>query len=163
MIIDRDGSIVNSFWFQGIGPEYIDMTFQWAHEADPDALLFYKDFGVAGAKADGIYELVSRLLRRGVPIHGVNTRIHVLLDITDVENLLDATAYNLKRLSDLGLQANITEFEVPIRLPVTDDELLAQAGICGDILQLCLCAPSCEVFEMWGFTDRYSWADILPG
>jgi len=161
--IGSDGSLWTSFWFNKIGPEYIEMAFRWAHEADPDALLFYKDFSVAGAKADGIYELVSGLLQRGVPIHGVNIQLHVVMG-TDVEGLFDATAYNVKRLSDLGLQVNITEFEVPIRLPVTEDELLAQADIYGDALQLCLCAPGCKVFEMWGFTDRYSWIpNHLPG
>jgi hypothetical protein len=82
------------------------------------------------------------------------------LGIVDKEDFLDVAAKNVKRLSDLGLQVNITEVEVPIRLPATQDELQAQAGIYGGLLQLCLCAPGCKVFETWGFTDRYSW---VPG
>jgi endo-1,4-beta-xylanase len=150
---------MRTFWLNRIGPEVIDMAFRWAHEADPDALLFYKDYAVTGKRADLIYELVSGLLQRGVPIHGVNIQTHIFLDILDEEKLIAETAYNMKRLSALGLQVNIAEFEVPIRLPATGDELQAQASIYGDALRLCLCSSSCKVFEMWGFTDRYSWID----
>jgi hypothetical protein len=158
--ISPAGSLRNTFWFKRIGPEVIDLAFQWAHEADPDAQLFYKDFIGERVKADAIYQLVSGMLKRGVPIHGVNLQSHVLLGITDVEGFLDVAAHNMKRLSDLGLQVNIAELDVAIRLPATEDELQAQADIYGDLLQLCLCAPGCKVFEMWGFTDRYSW---IPG
>ena len=82
------------------------------------------------------------------------------MGIVNIDSILGSSAYNMKRLSDLGLWANITEFEVPISLPVTEDDLLVQADIYADALQLCLCAPNCEIFEMWGFTDKYSW---IPG
>jgi endo-1,4-beta-xylanase len=39
--INRDGSLRDTIWLRNIGPEYIDMAFQWAHEADPQAKLFY--------------------------------------------------------------------------------------------------------------------------
>ncbi|MHC4245110.1 MAG: endo-1,4-beta-xylanase, partial [Planctomycetota bacterium] len=52
------------FWLFHIGPEVIDLAFQWAHEADPDALLFYKDYSISGKKADSIYEMVSGMLQR---------------------------------------------------------------------------------------------------
>ena len=41
-----DGSVRDTIWSDMIGPEYIDLAFQWAHEADPDAVLFYNEFGV---------------------------------------------------------------------------------------------------------------------
>jgi endo-1,4-beta-xylanase len=148
-----------TFWLHRIGPEVIDLAFQWAHEADPDALLFYKDYAVPGAKADSIYQMVSGMLQRGIPIHGVNIQTHVLLDIGNVDKFFDDVAYNMKRLSELGLQVNITEMDVPVRLPATDDELQAQASIYAEALRLCLCSPSCKVFEMWGFTDLYTWMD----
>jgi hypothetical protein len=70
----------------------------------------------------------------------------------------------MERGFELGLEVNIVEFEVPLLLPATDDELLAQADIYGDMLHLCLCSKTCKVFEMWGFTDRYSWIPLyFPG
>jgi endo-1,4-beta-xylanase len=161
--VERDGSLRNTIWLRTIGPEYIDMAFQWAHEADPDAQLFYKDFGISGEKADGIYELVSDLVQRGVPIHGVNMQMHPYLPVYS-ENLLDVAAYNMIRLSELGLEVNITEFEVPLYLPADAEELSMQASIYGEFLHLCLCANSCKVFETWGFTDLYSWIPLYsPG
>ncbi|MFQ5611271.1 MAG: endo-1,4-beta-xylanase [Anaerolineae bacterium] len=43
-----DGSLRDSFWLRGIGPEYIEMAFRWAHEANPDAPLFYNDNVIRG-------------------------------------------------------------------------------------------------------------------
>ena len=42
--VGDDGSLRDTIWLRGIGPEYVDMAFRWAHEADPDALLFYNDY-----------------------------------------------------------------------------------------------------------------------
>jgi endo-1,4-beta-xylanase len=40
----KDEYLRNSLWYQVCGEEYIAKAFQWAHEADPDALLFYNDY-----------------------------------------------------------------------------------------------------------------------
>jgi endo-1,4-beta-xylanase len=158
--ITADGGLRKTIWLQGIGPEYIDLAFQWAHEADPEAMLFYKEFGITAVTGNAIYELVSGLQLRGIPIHGVNIQGHLALGLTDEKDFFDTTAFYMKRLFDLGLQVNITEFEVPIHLPATEDDLLAQADIYSEALQLCLCSPSSMVFETMGFTDRYSWVHI---
>src|ERR1041384_5158072 len=63
-IDDSTGQLAsNSFWFQHIGPEYIAMAFQFAHEADPNAVLYYNDFEAegSGTKSDGVFKLVSGL------------------------------------------------------------------------------------------------------
>ena len=51
-----DGSLRETIWLDTIGPEYIDLAFQWAHEADPDALLFYNDYNAegSGTKSDAV-------------------------------------------------------------------------------------------------------------
>ena len=79
--VGDDGSLRDTIWLRGIGPEYIDMAFRWAHEADPDALLFYNDYAGEGlgTKSDAIYALVQGLLERGVPINGVGLQMHVSL------------------------------------------------------------------------------------
>ena len=80
--IADDGSLRHTIWLDTIGPEYIDMAFQWAHEADPDARLFYNDYnseslgGWQQAKSDSVYNLVSDLKQRGVPIDGVGLQVH---------------------------------------------------------------------------------------
>jgi len=43
--IADDGSLRDTIWLQKIGPEYIEMAFRWAHEADSGTRLFYNDYG----------------------------------------------------------------------------------------------------------------------
>ena len=158
-----DGSLTDTIWLRGIGPEYIEMAFRWAHEADPDALLFYNDYGGEGLgrKSDAIYALVRDLLQRDVPIHGVGLQMHVGLDWSPKSQ---DVAANMERLSALGLEVHITEMDVKIEDPATEEELAKQARVYGDMLQVCLAAQNCKAFVLWGFTDRHSWIPyFFPG
>jgi endo-1,4-beta-xylanase len=154
--IADDGSLRDTIWLRGIGPEYIDMAFRWAHEADPDALLFYNDHGGEGLgqKADAIYTLVQDLLQRGVPIHGLGLQTHVGLDSSPQPQ---DVAANMDRLSALGLEIHITEMDVRIEDPATEEKLVEQARVYRDMLEVCLFTQNCTAFVLWGFTDRYSW------
>lgn len=155
--ISEDGSLRNTFWLQHIGPEYIELAFRWAHEADPAALLFYNDFGGegAGTKSDSIFLLVQRLLSDSVPIHGVGLQMHVSVERSPA---LYQIAANMERLSELGLQIHITEMDVRVRDTDVDPIALnRQAFVFGNVLDVCLLIPNCTNFSLWGFTDRYSW------
>ncbi|MEM1531122.1 MAG: endo-1,4-beta-xylanase [Candidatus Bathyarchaeia archaeon] len=157
--IADDGTLRDTVWLRNIGPEYIEMAFRWAHEADPQALLFYNDYGAEGlnAKSDAIYNLVKGLLEKGVPIHGVGLQMHISLE--NPPNPQEVAA-NIKRLNELGLEVHITEMDVRIRMPAKWEDLIKQAEIYRDILRVCLTADNCKAFVMWGFTDKYSW---IPG
>ena len=63
--------------FQLCGDEFIAKAFEFAHEADPDALLFYNDYNAADpAKRDRIYNMVKKMQDAGVPIHGIGMQGH---------------------------------------------------------------------------------------
>jgi endo-1,4-beta-xylanase len=161
--VEDDGSLRDTLWLQGIGPEYIEMAFRWAHEADPDALLFYNDYNGEGLgkKSDAIYALVADLRKRGVPIDGVGLQMHISLEGAPSP---EDVAANMKRLGALGLQVHITEMDVRIQEPVTEEKLAAQARIYHSMLDVCLVAPNCTAFVTWGFTDSHSWIpDFFPG
>ena len=151
-----DGSLRDTIWLQGIGPEYLDMAFRWAHEADPEARLFYNDYNGEGqgCKADAIYKWVRDFVRRGVPIRGVGLQMHVALDRFPEPQ---AVAANVERLAGLGLEVHITEMDVRIEEPATAEDLHRQASVYGDMLRVCLTADNCSAFVLWGFTDRWSW------
>jgi endo-1,4-beta-xylanase len=161
--IADDGSLRETIWLRGIGPEYIDMAFRWAHEADPDARLFYNDYNGEGLspKSDAIYALVRDLLQRGVPIHGVGLQMHVSVDWSpDPQDV----AANMERLSALGLEVHITEMDVRIQDLATEEDLAKQALIYRDMLRVCLSVQNCEAFVLWGATDRHSWIpQFFPG
>jgi endo-1,4-beta-xylanase len=155
-LADDGRSLRDSVWLRGIGPDYIELAFRWAHEADPQARLFYNDFGSEGMnqKSDAVYRLVRRLQERGAPIHGVGLQAHLSVK-RGVD--FDALVANMGRLAALGLAVHITEMDVRIPAPVTEEKLAAQAGVYRRVLEACLSAPNCGAFVMWGFTDRYSW------
>jgi endo-1,4-beta-xylanase len=150
------GGLRDTVWLRTIGPKYVELAFRWAHEADPDALLFYNDYGGEGMnrKSDAIYELVEDLVERGVPVHGVGLQMHVVVGQAPRP---DDVQENMARLADLGLQVHITELDVRIRGDPTELELEAQAGTYREIMETCLGASNCTAFVMWGLTDRHSW------
>ena len=59
------------------GDEFIAKAFEFAHEADPNALLFYNDYNECDpGKRDRIYNMVKKMLDAGVPIHGIGMQGH---------------------------------------------------------------------------------------
>ena len=144
------------------GTAYIEQAFRWAHEADPDALLFYNDYNIEGtsAKFQAVLNMVRDFVARGVPIHGVGFQMHLT-----TSGFPDSASFkqNMQQIAALGLQVHITEMDV--RLPVTGGaasaaNLAAQAATYSRILTLCLETPACTALQTWGFTDKYSW---IPG
>jgi GH35 family endo-1,4-beta-xylanase len=153
-----DGSLRPGFWHDRIGPDYIELAFRWAHEADSAVALFYNDYNIEeiNAKSDSAYALIQRLLARGVPIHGIGLQAHFQLG-----GVPTTLAANIARFVALGLKVHITELDVRMPLPATAGQLETQAADYRAVLQACLLnAPACDAVVMWGFTDRESW---VPG
>lgn len=154
--VGDSGEMRGSLWSNVIGPEYIEIAFRAADEADPDALLFYNDYGaeMISPKADAVYELVKDLKARGVPIDGVGMQMHTSLD-----DYVDQTSLqlNIKRIAALGLIVHITEMDVRIPDDFTPEQVQAQAKIYADVLRGCLAEPACQAVLVWGVNDKYSW------
>ena len=45
--IEDNGDLRNSRFYQILGEEYIELAFKYAHEADPDAELYYNDYSMS--------------------------------------------------------------------------------------------------------------------
>ena len=163
--IARDGTLRDTIWLRGIGPEYIDLAFIWAHEADPEAKLFFNEFSAEemGAKSNAVYDLVQGLQQRGVPIHGVGLQMHKALNN---QPKIEEIAQNVARLGELGLEVQITEMDIAIPEVAGADfsqQLQEQAKIYGDSIAMCVAAKNCTAIIFWGFTDRYTWMTSLIG
>jgi endo-1,4-beta-xylanase len=145
--------------FSQEGTRFIEQVFRWAHEADPEAQLFYNEAeGEAlNRKSDAIYAMIKDFRSRGVPIHGVGLQMHVPLLDADIP----AIAANIARLTALGLQLHITELDVSLPWDcsgrVRMEDLTHQAEIYRDIVRACLDNAGCTAIQTWGFTDKYSW------
>jgi len=154
-----------SIWQETIGPEYIALAFEKAHEVAPDADLYYNDYSIAGTgeKSDAVYDLVRQLVEDDVPIDGVGFQSHVSTDYPPPPTA-NAIAENMQRYEDLGLDVAITELDVRIPLDMegpdgapSDDQLDRQADYYVRFAETCLNAPNCSEVRTWGFTDAHSW------
>lgn len=148
-------------WYEFIGEDYVDLAFQFAHEADPDALLFYNDYGAEGMnpKANAIYDMVADMVARGVPIHGVGLQAHISVGVTEPGQYLAQTnlEQNIQRLGELGLEVHITEMDVRYAGEATDAILQRQAADYYRFMESCLDSEYCTTFVVWGVTDRFTW------
>ncbi len=139
--------------------DFIEQALRWAHEADPQALLFYNEAEAEqiNAKSDAILAMVSDFRRRGVPIDGIGFQMHIGNLQPDVASI----AANLKRFTSLGLQVHITEMDVALAINESGEakreDLETQATVYRQIAEACLTAPGCTAIQTWGFTDKYSW------
>jgi GH35 family endo-1,4-beta-xylanase len=161
------GQAVPNIWENVIGPSYVGMAFQFAHEADPSAQLYYNDYGGEGLgpKSDAIYSAVTNLKSSGIPIDGVGLESHFDLNPPSRSDI----AANMARLASAGFKVAVTELDVRLRPPPgysapTDADYWDQAHIYYQMLATCLAQPACTTFMTWGFTDKYSWIpSFFPG
>ena len=147
---------------------YIEYAFKEARKANSDAKLFYNDYGTEfdGPKWDAVLEMVTDFKNRNepVPIDGVGFQVHLNMKWGPLPPASELAAH-MADLDELGLEARITEFDVGIELGDNDayadtteaERLEIQAQTYKDYLNVCLEAPNCDTFAMWGFTDKYSW------
>jgi endo-1,4-beta-xylanase len=172
-VADSGAALRSSIWNNqpGIGLSgiaWIEQAFQWAHQADPKARLFYNDYSAedTNTKSDFIYNMVKQMLADGTPIHGVGLQMH----LTNNANYPSASglANNIKGLTDLGLEVIITEMDV--RLPVdakgnaSASDVTTQAQLYGRATSACIQFPLCTAVQTWGITDLHSWIpSTYPG
>jgi endo-1,4-beta-xylanase len=98
-----------SMWFRIIGPDFIAKAFEYAHEADPGAVLRYNDYSIENeAKRKRTIALIKMLQAQHVPVMAIGSQTHANLSWPSPE-LEDTT---LKELGALGLPIHITELDV---------------------------------------------------
>ena len=109
-VADRGTNILrNSLWLQIIGPDFIAKAFEYAHEADPDAILRYNDFGLENPpKRHKFITLIKSLQAQHVPVMAIGTQTHVSVSSPSFGQEDRA----LTELETLGLPIHITELDV---------------------------------------------------
>src|SRR5215469_455653 len=164
---DSNPSVLNrdDFWVARLGAGVIPQAFRWAHQADPDALLFYNDYSIAGedgsnAKSDAVYAWLQQMLAEGVPIDGVGNQGHLDTQYPFPPQFQQ----DLERFTDLGLLVAITEADVRTfvdhpgtQVPTNSLARFAHPYLYDQLMQACLAVPGCVSFTVWGFADGGSW------
>lgn len=151
-----------------IGDEYIDIAFQAAREADPQATLIFNDT-FNHARASGYSStfqisntvnteqtrvIVNRLKSKGL-IDGVGLQMH--LDGAYPPNKQDV----IETMKSYGVPVYVTEVDIDMRnVSGTQERRLAkQAELYADALDACLQSGVCRSFSLWEFGDKYSWTE----
>jgi hypothetical protein len=164
----------DSLWLKIIGPDYIAQAFRYAHEADPDAILRYNDYGLEDpAKIQKLVTLVKSLQEQKVPIHAIGTQGH--LNVTT--GTFDRMDRSLTELATLGLPIHVTELDINSARAgqrSTDAEVAAnatttQGGLVTEADQRLARAyegvfraflkhrSSVKMVTFWGVNDAVSW------
>jgi endo-1,4-beta-xylanase len=183
--LNEDGSLRKSPWLKIIGPDYIQKAFEFAHEADPAAELYYNDYSMENKpKRRGAIKLIKQLQEANVKVSAIGIQGHVKLDWPTVRQLNDT----LKAFGKLGIKTMITELDVDV-LPGRDasgtaDISLRRAsnpalnpypnGLPAEMQQV-LAKRYAELFTVlrkhsstisrvtfWGVTDGDSWLNNWP-
>ncbi len=144
-----------SVWYRAIGEDFIDSAFVYAHQADPDAILYLNDYGVemqGTAKAAAFYNLTMRLKQSSVPIDGVGLQCHFSIGEVDSVKLENT----IKRFAEAGLKCIITELDMGIS-STSDEDLTEQARNYRVITDIVLNNDNCPHLMIWGLKDNDSW------
>ena len=142
--IGEDGRYRDTRWVKGIGDgdELMRLAFSLAHQAAPDAELYYNDFNAwRPEKRDGIVRMVKMLQANGIRIDGIGIQGHWGLNYpstADIEAAIDAYAA-------LGVKVMITELDVDV-LPLTKE---------GQIIGTGMAHPQFQLPEFKRFLDPY--------
>lgn len=164
----------NSLWLEIIGPDFISKAFEYAHEADPEAVLRYNDYGLENpAKRHKFISLIKSLQEQHVPVMAIGSQTHVSVSSPSFEQEDQA----LTELETLGLPIHITELDVNsaaggqrnTSADITSNAATTQGGLVDDANQKLANAyerlfqaflkheKSVKVVTFWGVNDGVSW------
>lgn len=164
----------DSEWYRICGEDFIVKAFEYAHAADPKAVLFYNDYNTERPeKRERVYRLLKKLKDAKVPIHGVGLQGHwSIFEPTEAE-LRKA----IEQFSSLGLQVQITELDVSV-YPWEKERREKRPGE-SDAYTAELARKQAAQYQMffrvfrdykktltgvtfWNVSDRYTWLDTYP-
>jgi endo-1,4-beta-xylanase len=183
--LNEDGSLRESPWMKIIGEDYIEKAFQFAHEADPGAELYYNDYSLENKpKRDGAIKLIKKLKAEGIPVTGIGDQMHAKMDwpsASQVDSMLTD-------FGKLGIKVMITEMDIDV-LPYKHDNHTAEVTLkyeiskdlnpyksgLPDSVNTALADRYAEFFKMfikhssiisrvtfWGVRDGDSWLNYWP-
>ncbi|WP_375582304.1 endo-1,4-beta-xylanase [Cyclobacterium xiamenense] len=180
-----DGSYRKSKFYQILGEEFIHLAFQFAHEADPEAALYYNDYSMANpGKRKGVIAMVRALQEKGLRIDGIGMQGHIGMRYPSLEEF----EKSIVSFADLGVTVMITELDLTV-LPSPGNQAGAEISDTKayrdalnpytdglpeevsaaftqrylDFFRLFLKhADKISRVTTWGVTDRQSWKNNWP-
>lgn len=179
----EDGSYRKSKFYEILGEEFIPLAFQYAHEADPDAELYYNDYGMnVPGRRDGVVRLIQSLKEKGLRIDAVGMQGHMGMDYPDINEFEQSllafaatgvkvmvTEWDMSALPTVQRSANISDTAAYQKAlnpyPDTLPDSVSQVwnARMKDFFNLFLKhADVVERVTAWGLTDKDSWKNDFP-
>lgn len=159
-----DGLRSSSPWFQMLGPEYLDLAFRTAREADPAALLTYNDYGIEydtdedGKKRAAVLGLLRRMKKDNVPLDALGIQSHI--QAAGKAGFSQGIRELLSGAKALGLQVFLTELDVKDDGVTTEDSAERDkivAEVYRSYLTAALDGPEVKAVLTWGASDKNTW------
>jgi len=162
-----EGKLHGYPWQQAIGDKYLADLFNFAHKADPDALLFYNDFDLElnEVKRRAVLEHLTTIRSAGCRVDGIGLQLHLQLTFEAFEELKKT----FEEIVEYGFLVHISELDIAIDAP-EDTGLLPpfleqQATLVRKIFDLYSGIPQAHQYGItfWGISDADSWMNFTPG
>jgi endo-1,4-beta-xylanase len=158
-----------SFWYEQVGPDYIELAFRTARAADPHARLTYNDYGVEYESDEDetrrrlILELLRKMQKNNVPLDAVGIQSHIKA-AQPFKFGRGLTDY-IEAIRQMGLEVYLTELDVNEDDIASND--LAQrdsiiAQTYADYLNVALANPAVKLVLTWDLSDRFTWLNSGP-
>lgn len=180
-----DGSWRKSKFYTILGEDFVRLAFQFAHEADPDAELYYNDYSMANpGKREGVIAMIKKLQQQNIRIDGIGMQGHVSMHYPSI----DAFEASLTAFSALGVKVMITELDLSALPPAYNhqsaniaDTAAYQArinpyvhGLPADVAQqwedryldffrlFIQHSDKISRVTLWGVSDAHTWLNNFP-
>lgn len=160
----------DSPWQRHIGDDYVLKAYEFAHEADPEAELYYNDYGLEDPrKRERTLRLVKSLLDKGIKIHAVGNQAHWSLRNPPIAGI----EKTIQDFVALGVKVNFSELDINL-YDWNEKGDIYQNGAPPEVLaqQAARYAAIFALFQQyrqhiervtfWGPTDKYSWLNSFP-
>ncbi|MDQ0253220.1 endo-1,4-beta-xylanase [Evansella vedderi] len=159
-----------SEWYQITGTDFIETAFRAAREAGgPDIKLYINDYGTDNpVKRDRLYELVKKMLDKGVPIDGVGHQTHIDIHGPSVSSIIES----MKLFSELGLDNLVTELDMSLYSwndrsdfgdDIPEEVLMKQAERYQELFEAF--REHKDILSgvvFWGIADSHTWLHSFP-
>ncbi len=182
-LADDENFIRPSTYLSVIGDDFIAKAFEYAHAADPEAMLIYNDYNLFFAnKQKKLKRLLQYFKDRKIPAHAIGIQGHFELDKIPYEDL-EAT---INLIKSFGLKMVVSELDIdvvlrskwwadngryreelakydPYKTACPPEILKQQAAEYGKLFALfSRHADSIQRITFWGLHDGQSWLNDFP-
>lgn len=155
-------------WHNILGPRHVEIAFSAAAKADPNCRLFINDYDLEDdslrteARQRAILQIVRRLQKKNIPVHGVGLQAHLYAERrTGRDNLIKF----VRELKSLGLEVAVTELDI-IDWKLSADPTVRDRAVVAtarEFLDAITEAGPVRNITTWGLSDKHSWIkDVFP-